>query len=118
MIAALARIVALLVLGETLVEVLAIPIPGAALGLLALTAIFASTGGPDRETAAAFDAISKHVPLCFVPAAVGVIASLDELSQMWASAVVAVVLGSAATLLVVGHIAQAILRPARGGSRA
>lgn len=116
MIAALARLVAFLVLGETLIEVLQFPIPGAVLGLLALAVLFATSGGPDRATAVAFDAISRHVPLCFVPAAVGVIASLDELRQLWISVAVAVVFGTASTLLVVGYIAQTILRPCPGGS--
>jgi holin-like protein len=117
MIPALARLVGLLVLCETLAAALSLPVPGAVLGLLALASLFAATGGPDRATATAFDAISRYVPLCFVPAAVGVVASLDALRQIWLLAALAVVPGTAVTLIVVGRIAQAVLGPARSGAR-
>jgi holin-like protein len=48
--------------------------------------------------------------LFFVPAAVGVIASLDVLAFAWLYVAAAIVVGTAVTILVTGVVAQSLLR--------
>ncbi len=110
MVRVLALVLALLFCGETAAALLDVPIPGAALGLAALTAHLAIRGGPDPEMARLFDGAAPNMPLLFVPAAAGIVANLDLLTLFWAQFVAAVVLGTGATLLVAGLCAQAMLR--------
>lgn len=112
MIHALAFVFGLLLLGEIFAAVSGLPVPGAALGLAALAAAIASSGGPSSEMGRLFDAVAPHVPLLFVPATVSVIARLDDIAQVWAYLAVAAIPGTALTLAVAGLAAQALLKGA------
>ena len=70
---------------------------------------FVLIGGPDRDSEQLFDATAPHFPLFFIPAAVGVVASADALAQAWIHILIAVVLGTAATIAVTAVLAQALL---------
>lgn len=110
MIRALALVLGLLFLGETLAFLIGVRIPGAALGLAALVVLLAIAGGPDAEMERLFDGVAPNAPLLFVPAAAGIVANLDLLALFWMQVAAAVVLGTAATVLVAGLCAQALLR--------
>ena len=110
MIQSAAAVLALMILGEAIATHAALPIPGAALGLLALTAVFALRGGPDRGSEKLFDVATPYFPLLFVPAAVGVIANLDVLAGAWLHVLAALIPGTTITLLVTGHVFQALLQ--------
>lgn len=103
----------LLILGDAAAANLALPVPGAALGLFALVLVFAARGGPDRGSEELFDFAAPYFPLFFVPAAVGVVASLEVLVVAWMHVMVAIVLGTGATLLFTGILTQALIRAAR-----
>jgi putative effector of murein hydrolase LrgA (UPF0299 family) len=107
----------LLIAGDMVLDLLGAPMPGALLGLAALAAAFAARGGPDAGTARLFDAFMPYSPMLFVPAAVGVVASFDLLVSAWLSALGAIVLGTAATLVVTGAIAQILLGLTEGRTR-
>lgn len=107
---ALALVTCLLVAGETAASLFHLPVPGAALGLLGLAALLAARGGPDPTMERLFDGVAPHAPILFVPMAVGVVASREALALFWAHLAVAVVVGTAATLVVTGLCAQALLR--------
>lgn len=109
MVRSAALVLLLLIFGDAIAERLDLPIPGAALGLVTLVAAFSVCGGPDKGSEELFDFAAPYLPLFFVPAAVGVIANFDILAQAWAHLVVAVVLGTAVTILITGHIAQALM---------
>jgi holin-like protein len=105
-----AIVLILLILGDAIAEIFALPIPGAALGLATLTAAFAIRGGPDTGSEELFDFAAPYFPLFFVPAAVGVIASLDVLAFAWIHVTVAIVFGTGVTILITGLISQALMR--------
>lgn len=109
MIQAAASTLMLLVAGDALVERHDLPVPGAAFGLATLAVVFALRGGSDRGFDDLFDFAAPYFPLFFVPAAVGVVASLDVLSAAWLHVAVAIVLGTAATIAVAGRLTQALL---------
>lgn len=113
MVRVLALVLALLFGGETAAALLALPIPGAALGLAALVVLLAIRGGPHHEMERLFDGVAPNAPLLFVPAAAGIVANLDLLALFWAQFVAAVVLGTGATLIAAGLCAQALLRTTR-----
>jgi holin-like protein len=113
-----AFVLILLILGDAVVERFGLPFPGAALGLAALAMAFALRGGPDTGSERLFDFAAPYFPLFFVPAAVGVIASLDVLALAWFHCAAAVVGGTALTILVTGRVAQALLTSRAGRFRA
>ena len=113
MIQSLALILLLLFVGETVAASVGWPVPGAALGLFGLAVYLGVTGGPDADLERLFDGLAPNVPMLFVPAAAGVIANLDLLASSWLYVLVAVVLGTGATLMTAGLCAQALLGGAR-----
>jgi putative effector of murein hydrolase LrgA (UPF0299 family) len=113
MLDSLGRVLALLIAAEAAAVLIEAPVPGAALGLVALALVFALTGGPDQDMRRLFDMLAPHAPLLFVPAAVGVVANLDTLVLFWAAFTAAIILGTSAVLVVTALSAQALLRPAK-----
>jgi holin-like protein len=79
-----------------------------------LAAMFKTAGAPDPNLSRIFDGIAPHVPLLFVPAAVGVVAHLESVSSFWPHFAAAILIGTAATLVVTGLCATAVLRLLRG----
>lgn len=110
MIRAAAIVVCILVLSDAISDNLGLPVPGAGIGLILLAIYFAIRGNPDDGFGELFDFAAPYFPLFFVPAAVGVIASLDELQRAWFEISVAIVGGTAVTLVATGHIAQGLMR--------
>jgi len=109
MLKAISIVLALSVIGDTLVQALQMPVPGAAIGLLLLTGLFVWRGGPDAASAKLFDTVSPVFPMFFVPAAVGIVANAEILSTAWLYVAFAICLGTTATITVTGLIAQALL---------
>lgn len=110
MVPALAKVMTLLLCGQIAVGVLGVPLPGAAVGLVGLFAYIAWCGGPDPALESIFDGIAPNASLLFVPAAVGVVANLDRLFSAWLLFVVAIVLGTGATLVITGLTLQRLAR--------
>ncbi|WP_349370492.1 CidA/LrgA family protein [Salinarimonas sp.] len=116
MMLAAAKVLACFALGDAAVALSGLPVPGAAIGLLALLASFAPTGGPDPETAALFDRVVAHAPVLFVPAGAGLFADPALLGANAALLVLAVAAGTLVTLAVTGAAATlAIAAFARRG---
>jgi holin-like protein len=111
-------VLALMIAGEAIAARLNLPLPGAALGLLTLSTVFMLRGTPDRGSEKLFDFAAPYFPLFFVPAAVGVIGKLDVLASGWLPVVVAVIPGTALTLLLTGHVFQALTRQCAEGADA
>lgn len=105
----LAIVLVLAAVGDELVDAFQAPLPGAAIGMIFLVGWFAMRGGPDASSARLFDGVAPHLPLFFVPAAVGIIASAELLSQAWLYIALAIAFGTAATIAVTGMVAQALL---------
>ena len=110
MVRSAAIVLILLICGDAIVERFELPVPGAAIGLVALATAFWAIGGPDKGSEELFDFAAPYFPLFFVPAAVGVVANLEVLAIAWVHVATAIIAGTAATLLVTGWIVQAFLR--------
>jgi holin-like protein len=89
-------------LGEVLVHVLALPVPGPVVGMLALFLTLMVRGAlsaPLRETA---NGILQHLSLLFVPAGTGVMVHFARVSGEWLPLVAALL---ASTALAIGAAA-------------
>lgn len=109
MIKALALTLVLACGGGILADLLRLPVPGSAIGMVFLIAYFAKRGEVDPDLGRLFDGTCAHFPLFFVPAAVGVVANADLLAQAWLQVAVAVVLGTTATIGVTGWLVQSLM---------
>lgn len=103
-------IITLALVGDVIANALDVPIPGAALGMLILAGFFAYKGGPDTEFGGLFELVSPYFPIFFVPAAVGVIASLDIMATSWLYLTTAIVIGTGITIAITGSIAEWLIR--------
>ena len=106
MVRTVSALVCLLVLSEFSVDASGWPIPAGAIGMVILAGWFWRSGTCDTDCGRLFEAITPHVPLLFVPAAVGVIAELSIVSQFWGYFAFAIVFGTAAALLATGLVAS------------
>ena len=102
-------ILALTVISDGLAELVNLPAPGAAIGMIFLATIFALRGKVDVETAQLFDLAAPHFPLFFIPAAAGIVASEEMLAQSWLYIAIAIILGTGVTIITTGVLAQYLL---------
>lgn len=100
MLRALTLILTCQLIGESLVLMLDLPLPGPVLGMLLLFAglMLRARLAPALENTA--DTLLGHLPLFFVPAGVGVMAHWDRLAAHWPALLAAVLLGTLITLVV------------------
>ena len=110
MIRAAALVLGLLILGQTAVDLFALPFPGASVGMILLVMIFEIRGGPDAGSGQLFDFAAPYFQLLFVPAAVGVIINFDLLYASWAFFFIAIFVATSASLVCTGLAFQALLR--------
>lgn len=98
-----------LVLGETLAQLLALPVPGPVLGLGLMILHFAVAGGAEGEVGRLFDAVAPHLTVLFVPAGAGVLAHVGLIRDDVAVIAVAVIAGTLVTIAVTAAVAAAVL---------
>ncbi|MFD2111912.1 CidA/LrgA family protein [Thiorhodococcus fuscus] len=118
MLEALTLIFSCQLLGESLVRLLSLPLPGPVAGMLILFLGLAVRGGIPSEVERAGATLLGHLPLLFVPAGVGVMTHWDLLRDNWPALTVALLLGTLITLVVTALTmsgTQWLLRRLRGG---
>lgn len=102
--------------GETLVQLLKLPVPGPVLGMLLLfltLALRRQVSPALRDTASG---LLQHLSLLFVPAGVGVMVHAGLLAREWLPIVVALVASTALTIIVTALVLRALMprdEPAR-----
>ena len=87
-------------LGEVLVRVSGLPLPGPVVGMFALLGILVLRGRSWPELDAAATTLLSHLSLLFIPAGVGVILHFQRLGAEWLPLVMALVLGTIVTLAI------------------
>ena len=125
--AAFLILLALELAGDLLSAWLGLPVPGPVLGLALLLAVLAARGrrlGAEHAVPPGLNAAAKalhdHLGLLFVPAGAGLVAHLGLLGEQGPALLAAVVLGTAATVGLVGRMASGMrpVRQARGSGTA
>lgn len=102
-------------LGEVLVRLTDLPVPGPVVGMallflgLVLRGLILKKSMPNslRTTAGG---LLQHLSLLFIPAGVGVMTHLPRLADEWAALAVALLASTLVTLVVTGLLMQALLR--------
>jgi holin-like protein len=97
-------------IGEVLVQVLALPVPGPVVGLLLLFLGLLVRGAPGRELEQTAGSVLQHFSLLFVPAGAGVLLHLNRLGAEWLPIVVALVASTLLSIAVTALVLRAILR--------
>ncbi|MEA1049835.1 CidA/LrgA family protein [Lamprobacter modestohalophilus] len=87
-------------LGETLAQLAALPIPGPVLGMLLLLGWLFLRGSVAEEVGRTADTLLAHLSLLFVPAGVGVMLHWERVREHWQALALALILGTLITLVV------------------
>lgn len=97
--------------GQFLVDALALPVPGPVVGMvLLLLVLLIRRPGTDNGTVRAADALLRHLQLLFIPAGVGLIAYLRLIGAQWWPIVAGIVASWLIALLVSAGIGGAVVR--------
>ncbi|WPL18922.1 Antiholin-like protein LrgA [Thiorhodovibrio winogradskyi] len=97
-------------IGEVLVLLLALPVPGPVLGMLLLFVGLVLRGGVPAGLGQVADGLLAHLSLLFVPAGVGVMLHLAMLRAEWLAVTLALVLSTVLTLVTTGLLMSALIR--------
>ncbi len=96
--------------GEVLVRTLGITFPGPVLGMGLIFAGLMLAGRSFPALDAVADTLLRNLSLLFVPAAVGVVQQAGLIAQNWVAIAAAIVLSTAATLVVTVYTFLAVAR--------
>jgi holin-like protein len=95
-------------LGEGLVFLFGLPIPGPVAGMLVLLAALVAFPRLHEVVEAGANELLRHLSLLYVPAGVGVIAAASSGRGQWLAIVAAVVVSTLATMAVTGLVLRAL----------
>jgi putative effector of murein hydrolase LrgA (UPF0299 family) len=108
--AALALLLGLQLLGTLLVDLAHLPVPGAVVGLVVLLSVGARFPGLLRRAEPAGEPLLKHLQLLFVPPGVGALTQLSTILDSAGPLALAVVGSFALGLVAAGVLLQVLLR--------
>ncbi len=97
-------------LGELVVRLLALPLPGALVGMLLLFAGLLALGRVPEALERTSGTLLQNMMLLFIPAIVGVMVHFERVAREWQPFLVACVVGSAVTLVVTAQTLRWLLR--------
>ena len=112
MLGALTVLLVFQLIGEVIVQLTGLPIPGPVIGLLLLFLSLCARGSlavPLRDTA---NGILQHLSLLFVPAGVGVMVHFARVSGEWLPILTAVLASTALAIAVSALVMRALMRGA------
>lgn len=110
MLYAFTALLAFQLLGEVLVQLLGLPLPGAVAGMLLLLAALLALGRVPQALERTAGGLLQHMMLLFIPAITGVMLHFDRLAQEWLPFLVAGVGGAALTLAATAWTLRWLLR--------
>jgi holin-like protein len=97
-------------IGEVLVQALALPLPGPLVGMLLLFAALVLRGELPAAMADTAQALLSHLMLLFIPAVTGVMMYFDRIGREWLPFLAACLLGAAITMAVTAFTLRWMLR--------
>jgi holin-like protein len=100
MLEALAGLLVCQLIGEALVRLAGLPVPGPVLGMVLLFAFLAWRKSVPDDLAKTANGLLDHLSLLFVPAGVGVILHLDLVAAEWPAIGAALIVSTLVTIAV------------------
>ena len=97
-------LIVLPLLGESIVQVSRLPVPGAVIGLILLYAILVWRGGISDEMSRTSGFLLQNLGVLFVPAGVGVIAYLPMIASQWWLILLVLLVSVCATIALAGLV--------------
>lgn len=97
-------------LGEALVFVLGLPIPGPVVGMLLLFLVLLYSPKLLAMVETTSNELLRHLALLFVPAGVGIIVSANSLEGQWVAVISSVLISTIATLVLTAAVMQFVTR--------
>lgn len=116
MLGALTLLLLFQLVGEIVVQLFALPVPGPVIGMALLFAALVVRGEAPEKLRETTSSLLQHLSLLFVPAGVGVMIHLSRLGDEWLAIVVALVASTAIALAATGLVLSALSRPGKGRS--
>jgi len=110
MIGALTILLLLQLAGEVLSRSLGLPVPGPVLGMAMLFAALAARGRTPEPLAETARGLLSHLSLLFIPAGVGVIGHLRQVSELWLPLLITLVGSTALAIVVTSFTLRALQR--------
>ena len=105
-------LILLQLIGESIVQVSGLPVPGAIIGLILLYAILIWRGEISDEMSRTSGFLLQNLGVLFVPAGVGVIAYLPMIATQWWSILLVLLVSVTATIAITGLVVTWLSPPA------
>jgi len=112
MLAALTLLLVFQLIGEIIVLLLDLPVPGPVLGLALLFLWLSLRGGPKPELQSTASGLLQHLSLLFVPAGTGIMLHLTHMADEWLPLTLALVASTVIGLLVSAGVMTLLARRA------
>lgn len=109
MLYAITALFAFQLLGEFLVGLLGLPLPGALAGMLLLLAALLALGHVPEALDQVSSGLLRNMMLLFIPAIAGVMLHFDRIAREWLPFLVACIAGAAITLVVTAWTLRRLL---------
>lgn len=113
MINALMILLGFQLLGELVVMVLQLPVPGPVVGMVLLTATLLLRKEVPQSLHTMSQSMLRHLSLLYIPAGVGVIALIGRVNDAWLPLLVTLFASTIITLIVTALTMQLLLRGKR-----
>ena len=91
-------------IGESVVQVSGLPVPGAVIGLVLLYAMLAWRGEVAEEMSRASGFLLQNLGVLFVPAGVGVVAYLPLIAAQWFNILFVLIVSVCSTIAITGLV--------------
>lgn len=113
MLSALTLLLLLQLIGEVVVQCLALPVPGPVIGLLLLLGVLLWRGRLDDSLRDTANTLLQHLSLFFVPAGVGVMVHAARVADEWLALGAALIGSSLLSMAATAFTLQFLLRHRR-----
>jgi holin-like protein len=109
MLGALTLLLVCQALGEAIVRLAGLPVPGPVMGMLLLFGWLMFKGEVPEPVAKTAGGLLEHLSLLFVPAGVGVVLYLDLVAAEWKAILAALVVSTLATIVVTAFVMRKLV---------
>jgi holin-like protein len=111
MIESLTLLLACQLIGEALVRLADLPVPGPVLGMVLLFGILAWRKAVPEDLGKTAGGLLDHLSLLFVPAGVGVILHFDLVAAEWPAIAVSLIVSTLLTIAVTALLMRRLAKP-------